>query len=49
MVVITQAAIRLQLAELKARELQAGINVSLHTNISPSRLITSGIDLQDQQ
>ncbi|KAG2058310.1 hypothetical protein BDR06DRAFT_980537 [Suillus hirtellus] len=45
---ITQAAIRLQLAELEAHELQAGINVSLHTNISPSRLITSGIDLQDQ-
>ncbi|KAG1888957.1 uncharacterized protein F5891DRAFT_1216956 [Suillus fuscotomentosus] len=46
---ITQAAVRLQLAELEARELQAGINVSLHTDISPSRLITSGIDLQDQQ
>ncbi|KAG2039991.1 hypothetical protein BDR03DRAFT_1008350 [Suillus americanus] len=32
-----------------AHELQAGINVSLHTDISPSRLIISGIDLQDQQ
>ncbi|KAG2150339.1 uncharacterized protein EDB93DRAFT_1249908 [Suillus bovinus] len=32
-----------------ACELQAGINVSLHTDISPSRLITSGVDLQDQQ
>ncbi|KAG2154407.1 uncharacterized protein EDB93DRAFT_1102196 [Suillus bovinus] len=32
-----------------ARELQAGINMSLHTDISPSRLITSGTDLQDQQ
>ncbi|KAG2093727.1 uncharacterized protein F5147DRAFT_747879 [Suillus discolor] len=45
---ITQAAVRLQLAELEAHELQAGINVSLHTDISPSRLITAGIDLQDQ-
>ncbi|KAG1889807.1 uncharacterized protein F5891DRAFT_1198332 [Suillus fuscotomentosus] len=32
-----------------ARKLQAGINVFLHTDISPSRLITSSIDLQDQQ
>ncbi|KAG2114604.1 uncharacterized protein F5147DRAFT_743818 [Suillus discolor] len=46
---ITQAAVHLQLAELEAHELQAGINVSLHTDISPSRLITAGIDLQDQQ
>ncbi|KAG2130405.1 uncharacterized protein EDB93DRAFT_1243278 [Suillus bovinus] len=46
---ITQAAVHLQLAELEAHELQAGINVSLHTDISPSRLITTGIDLQDQQ
>ncbi|KAG1908791.1 uncharacterized protein F5891DRAFT_1124415 [Suillus fuscotomentosus] len=46
---ITQAAVRLQLVELEARKLQAGTNMSLHTDISPSRLITSGIDLQDQQ
>ncbi|KAG1818253.1 hypothetical protein EV424DRAFT_1324062 [Suillus variegatus] len=46
---ITQAAVRLQLAELEAHELQAGVNVSLHTDVSPSRLITTGIDLQDQQ
>ncbi|KAG1790740.1 hypothetical protein EV424DRAFT_1476101 [Suillus variegatus] len=42
-------ALRLQLAELEADELQAGTNVSLHTDISPTRLITTGIDLQDQQ
>ncbi|KAG1791220.1 uncharacterized protein HD556DRAFT_1310090 [Suillus plorans] len=46
---ITQAAVHLQLAELEAHELQVGINVFLHTDISPSRLITAGIDLQDQQ
>ncbi|KAG2028236.1 hypothetical protein BDR03DRAFT_1020076, partial [Suillus americanus] len=46
---VTQAAVRLELAELEAQELQAGINVSLHTDISPSDLITLGIDLEDQQ
>ncbi|KAG1722323.1 uncharacterized protein EDB91DRAFT_1256137 [Suillus paluster] len=46
---VTQAAVQLQLIELETQELQAGINVSLHTDISPSRLITSGMDLEDQQ
>ncbi|KAG1743569.1 uncharacterized protein EDB91DRAFT_1080974 [Suillus paluster] len=46
---ITQAAVHLQLTELEAHKLQAGMNISLHTNISPSRLITTDIDLQDQQ
>ncbi|KAG2746814.1 hypothetical protein P692DRAFT_20738788, partial [Suillus brevipes Sb2] len=46
---VTQAAVRLELAELEAQELQAGINVSLHTDVSPSGLITLGIDLEDQQ
>ncbi|KAG1798028.1 hypothetical protein EV424DRAFT_1475028 [Suillus variegatus] len=46
---VTQAAVWLQLVELEAQELQAGINVSLHTDISPSGLITSGMDLEDQQ
>ncbi|KAG1721611.1 hypothetical protein EDB19DRAFT_1646367 [Suillus lakei] len=45
---VTQAAVQLQLIELETQELQAGINVSLHTNISPSGLITSGMDLEDQ-
>ncbi|KAG2078357.1 hypothetical protein BDR04DRAFT_1124244 [Suillus decipiens] len=45
----THAAVQLQLTELEAHELQAGTNVSLHTDVSPSRLITTGIDLQDQQ
>ncbi|OJA09520.1 hypothetical protein AZE42_10692 [Rhizopogon vesiculosus] len=47
--VVTQSVVCLQLAELEAHELEAGTNVSLHTDISPSRLITTGIDLQDQQ
>ncbi|KAG1721861.1 uncharacterized protein EDB91DRAFT_1210239 [Suillus paluster] len=46
---VTQAAVRLELTELEAQDLQAGINVSLHTDISPSGLITSGMDLEDQQ
>ncbi|KAG1855838.1 hypothetical protein C8R48DRAFT_749263 [Suillus tomentosus] len=46
---VTQAAVRLQLTELEAQDLQAGINVSLHTDVSPSGLITSGMDLKDQQ
>jgi hypothetical protein len=48
-VAVTQAAVRLELTELEAQELQAGINVSLHTDVSPSGLITLGIDLEDQQ
>ncbi|KAG2737685.1 hypothetical protein P692DRAFT_201667034, partial [Suillus brevipes Sb2] len=46
---VTQASVRLQLTELEAQDLQAGINVSLHTDVSPSGLITSGMDLEDQQ
>jgi hypothetical protein len=46
---MTQAAIRRQLAEKEAADLQAGVGVSLHADISPSVLIASGIDLQDQQ
>ncbi|KAG1797160.1 hypothetical protein EV424DRAFT_1352893 [Suillus variegatus] len=46
---ITQAAIQRQLAEKDAADLQAGADVSLHAEISPSILIVSGIDLQDQQ
>ncbi|KAG1812343.1 hypothetical protein EV424DRAFT_1473566 [Suillus variegatus] len=45
---ITQAAIQCQLAEKDAADLQAGADVSLHAEISPSILIVSGIDLQDQ-
>ncbi|KAG2125464.1 hypothetical protein DEU56DRAFT_873093 [Suillus clintonianus] len=45
---VTQASVRLQLTELEAQDLQAGINVSLHTDVSPSGLITSGMDLEDQ-
>lgn len=46
---VTQAAVQLELTKLEAQELQAGINVSLHTDVSPSGLIMLGIDLEDQQ
>ncbi|KIK42376.1 hypothetical protein CY34DRAFT_83691, partial [Suillus luteus UH-Slu-Lm8-n1] len=46
---ITQAAIRLQLAEIEARELQEGNDMSLHPDISPSIFIAIGIDLESEQ
>ncbi|KIK35562.1 hypothetical protein CY34DRAFT_16941 [Suillus luteus UH-Slu-Lm8-n1] len=46
---ITQAGVRLKLAELEAEELQQGIDSSLHPQISPSVLIASGIDLEAEQ
>ncbi|KAG2050816.1 hypothetical protein BDR06DRAFT_983821 [Suillus hirtellus] len=46
---ITLAAMRSQLADSEASELQAGINCSLHCDISPSVLISTGIDLEEQQ
>jgi hypothetical protein len=44
-----QAAVRSQLAELEAQELRAGINHSLDDNVSPSVLISGGIELEDLQ
>ncbi|KAG2743901.1 hypothetical protein P692DRAFT_20878551 [Suillus brevipes Sb2] len=46
---ITQAGVRLKLAELEAKELQRGIDCSLHLEISPSMLVASGIDLEEEQ
>ncbi|KAH7920330.1 hypothetical protein BV22DRAFT_1133151 [Leucogyrophana mollusca] len=45
----TQSSIRLMLARDEAKELENGNNVSLHSDVSPSTLITTGIDLEDQQ
>ncbi|KAG2115716.1 uncharacterized protein F5147DRAFT_743324 [Suillus discolor] len=45
----TQAAIRLELARIEAAELESGTNVSLHAEVPPSVLISSAIDLEDQQ
>ncbi|KAG1864793.1 hypothetical protein F4604DRAFT_1882005 [Suillus subluteus] len=46
---ITQAAVRLKLAEMEARDLQQGIDISFHPDISPSVFIASGIDLEGEQ
>ncbi|KAG1844729.1 hypothetical protein C8R48DRAFT_617802 [Suillus tomentosus] len=46
---ITQAAARLKLAEMEAEELTRGIDLSLHPDISPSVLIASGLDLEEEE
>lgn len=48
-IAITQASARLKLAELEADELKCGIDVSLHPEVSPSVLIASGLDLEEEQ
>ncbi|OJA09031.1 hypothetical protein AZE42_11088 [Rhizopogon vesiculosus] len=45
----TQATVRLELARIEAVELESGANTSLHPDVSPSILISSGIDLEEQQ
>ncbi|KAG2066498.1 hypothetical protein BDR04DRAFT_1129977 [Suillus decipiens] len=46
---IMQAAACLKLVGMEAHELACGIDLSLHPNISPSVLITSGLDLEEEQ
>ncbi|KAG1812886.1 uncharacterized protein BJ212DRAFT_1448064 [Suillus subaureus] len=46
---IMQAAVHLKLAEMEAEELACRIDLSLHPNISQSVLITSGLDLEEEQ
>ncbi|KAG1720353.1 uncharacterized protein EDB91DRAFT_1240417 [Suillus paluster] len=48
-IAITQAGAWRKLAELEADELQCRVDVSLHPEISPSILIASGLDLEDEQ
>ncbi|KAG2107192.1 uncharacterized protein F5147DRAFT_746009 [Suillus discolor] len=47
-IAITQASARLSLAQLKAEELECGVDLSLHPDVSPSVLIASGIDLKEE-
>jgi hypothetical protein len=49
LLVITQASTRLSLAQLEAEELEHGIDLSLHPDVSPSVLIASGRDLEEEQ
>ncbi|KAI6142305.1 hypothetical protein EDD17DRAFT_1711602 [Pisolithus thermaeus] len=46
---LTQAAIHLQLARDDVQALRDGTQVILHDNVSPSMLIASGLDLEEQQ
>jgi hypothetical protein len=46
---ITQHAVRLALAEEDTAELARDEVVAIHNNISPTMLITSGINLETQQ
>jgi hypothetical protein len=46
---MTQAAVRLALSKAEAEEIERGNNISLHDDISPSTLISSGLELEDQQ
>jgi hypothetical protein len=48
-IAMTQAAVRLALSMAEATEIERGNNVSLHDDISPSVLISSGLELEDQQ
>ncbi|KAG1780044.1 hypothetical protein EV702DRAFT_1178215 [Suillus placidus] len=44
-----QATVRLELARIEAAELESGTNISLHADVPPSILISSGMDLEEQQ
>ncbi|KAG1790763.1 uncharacterized protein HD556DRAFT_1445781 [Suillus plorans] len=46
---ITQAAVRLKLAEIEAYDLQQGIDISFYSNISPSIFVASDINFKDEQ
>ncbi|KAG1884716.1 hypothetical protein F4604DRAFT_1878684 [Suillus subluteus] len=43
------AAVRLRLSQKEAEDLERSLNYSLHTEVSPSVLISSGIEIEDQQ
>ncbi|KAF8885532.1 hypothetical protein BD779DRAFT_1673697 [Infundibulicybe gibba] len=45
----TQAAARRELSEAEARDLEAGKDISLDENVSPSVLISVGMDLETEQ
>ncbi|KAG2046731.1 hypothetical protein BDR06DRAFT_1014480 [Suillus hirtellus] len=46
---IMQASVRLTLSQEEAQELERGINNSLHHEISPAVLISSGIGIEEEQ
>ncbi|KAG2135246.1 hypothetical protein DEU56DRAFT_981136 [Suillus clintonianus] len=46
---VSQASVRLALSKAEADDIERGTSMSLHDDISPSMLISSGLDLEDQQ
>ncbi|KAG2054965.1 hypothetical protein BDR06DRAFT_982211 [Suillus hirtellus] len=46
---VTQASVRLTLSQEESEELKCSINNSLHTEISPAVLISSGMGIEDEQ
>jgi hypothetical protein len=48
-IAMTQATMHLALSMAEAAEIECGNNMSLHNDISPSVLISLGLELKDQQ
>jgi hypothetical protein len=46
---VTQAAVRLALVQQDMKDLQEGTPISLHSEGTPSILISTGLDLEDAQ
>ncbi|KAG6835455.1 hypothetical protein H0H93_001323 [Arthromyces matolae] len=46
---ISEAAVRLELAEEEASELRENLTTTIHDDVSPSRLIAQGLELEDHQ
>ncbi|KAG0703197.1 hypothetical protein DFH29DRAFT_981987 [Suillus ampliporus] len=46
---ISQASVQLALSKAEADEIERGTSMSLHNDISPSVLVLSGLELEDQQ
>ncbi|KAG1750317.1 hypothetical protein EDD22DRAFT_850854 [Suillus occidentalis] len=44
---VTQAAVRLALIQQDMKDLEEGISISLHSEVTPSILISTGLDLKD--
>ncbi|KAG2096706.1 uncharacterized protein F5147DRAFT_747542 [Suillus discolor] len=46
---VTQASVRLALSKAESDEMECGTIMALHDDVSPSMLISSGLELEDQQ
>lgn len=48
-VAMTQASVRLSLSQNEAEDLERGVDHSLHSEISPTVLISTGIGIEEEQ